>query len=154
MQTFVPVPNFTESAKVLDYRRLGKQRVETMQIINAIIFNRQHGWRHHPATKMWEQNVNGLSAYGVAICEEWISRGYRDTCLNKIKNLVMPDSDDLPRWWGDERVHSSHRSNLLRKNPDYYSQFGWIDDPSAEYFWPTNGYDLVTTATEGEFSGN
>lgn len=145
MQTFVPTANFAESAKVLDYRRLGKQRVETLQIINAIIFNRQHGWRHHPATKMWENNVNGLAAYGVAICTEWISRGYRDTCLDKIKNLVTPDSEDLPIWWGDERVHSSHRSNLLRKKPEHYSQFGWTDDPAAEYFWPSSSYELITT---------
>ena len=36
MQTFLPYPSFEESAKVLDWRRLGKQRVEGMQIINAI----------------------------------------------------------------------------------------------------------------------
>ena len=36
MQTFLPYESFEESAKVLDYRRLGKQRVEGMQIINAI----------------------------------------------------------------------------------------------------------------------
>ena len=36
MQTFLPYKSFEESAKVLDWRRLGKQRVEGMQIINAI----------------------------------------------------------------------------------------------------------------------
>jgi len=36
MQTFLPYESFRESAKVLDWRRLGKQRVEGMQIINAI----------------------------------------------------------------------------------------------------------------------
>ena len=35
MQTFLPYESFRESAKVLDWRRLGKQRVEGMQIINA-----------------------------------------------------------------------------------------------------------------------
>jgi hypothetical protein len=140
MQTFVPYSDFAESAYVLDYRRLGKQRVETMQILNAIVFNRSHGWRHHPATKMWENNPNGLAAYGVAICREWIGRGYRDTCLEKISGIMTPDDTDLPFWWGDERVHSSHRSNLLRKNPDHYGAFGWTDNPSDPYFWPvTNG---------------
>jgi len=33
MQTFVPYANFSESAKVLDRQRLGKQRVETLQVM-------------------------------------------------------------------------------------------------------------------------
>ena len=36
MQTFLPYESFKQSARVLDWRRLGKQRVEGMQIINAI----------------------------------------------------------------------------------------------------------------------
>ena len=36
MQTFLPYSNFQKSAEVLDWRRLGKQRVEGMQIINTI----------------------------------------------------------------------------------------------------------------------
>ena len=36
MQTFLPYPSFDASAKVLDYRRLGKQRVEAYQILNTI----------------------------------------------------------------------------------------------------------------------
>ena len=35
MQTFLPYDNFEESASVLDWKRLGKQRVEAMQIVNA-----------------------------------------------------------------------------------------------------------------------
>lgn len=36
MQTFLPYSDITESLRVLDDKRLGKQRVETFQIINAI----------------------------------------------------------------------------------------------------------------------
>ena len=36
MQTFLPYDSFEESASVLDWKRLGKQRVEAMQIVNAI----------------------------------------------------------------------------------------------------------------------
>jgi hypothetical protein len=142
VQTFVPVADFAESATYLDYRRLGKQRVETLQILNSLTFNRSHGWRNHPAVKMWEGHEAGLAAYGVAICLNWLSRGYRDTCLEKISAIIQPDPTDLPPWWGDERVHSSHRSNLLRKDPAHYGQFGWSDDPSAEYFWPSSSYEM------------
>ena len=48
MQTFLPYPNFKRTAKVLDYRRLGKQRVEGMQIINAIENPNPQGWKNHP----------------------------------------------------------------------------------------------------------
>ena len=36
MQTFLPYPSFEETASILDYRRLGKQRVEGFQILNII----------------------------------------------------------------------------------------------------------------------
>ena len=36
MQTFLPVADFVESARMLDYKRLGKQRVEGMQLLNAM----------------------------------------------------------------------------------------------------------------------
>ena len=139
MQTFVPYLSFQECARSLDMRRLGKQRVETLQIIQALIpvtGRKTHGWRNHPATKMWQNNIAGLSAYGIAICEEWIARGYRDTCKEKIASHIEPDFDDLPEWWGDERVHNSHKSNLLRKDFDFYSRYDWDVPLDLPYFWP------------------
>jgi len=137
MQTFVPTEIMRDCGKYLDMKRLGKQRVEVLQIINAIIGNGTKGWTNHPATLMWRDNVAGLAAYGVAICDEWISRGYKDTCREKISSLVEPDENDMPEWWGDERIHSSHRANLLRKFPEHYSQFGWDENPETPYFWPS-----------------
>ncbi len=139
MQTFVPELTFEESAKVLDYRRLGKQRVEVLQIIQALVpvtGRKTHGWRNHPATKMWQENIAGLSAYGVAICDEWIARGYKDTCREKIISHVKPDMEDLPSWWGNPMVHDSHKSNLLRKNLEYYSRYDWDVTNDIPYFWP------------------
>jgi len=136
MQTFVPYDSFEMSAKVLDMKRLGKQRVETLQLLNAAT-GIGRGWKNHPAGIMWRENLNGLSAYGVAVCREWISRGYRDTCLEKISSIIEPDFSDFPYWWGDNRIHSSHRANLLRKDNAHYSQFGWTEDPEMPYFWPT-----------------
>ena len=60
MQTFLPYSSFTESAKILDWRRLGKQRVEGMQIINAISGvprkdgKPYKGWTNHPCSVMWK----------------------------------------------------------------------------------------------------
>ena len=137
MQTFIPYPDIYASASVLDYRRLGKQRVETYQILRANL-NITKGWKTHPASRMWVNNMSGLIAYGVAVCDEWISRGYKDTTRDKILALGLPDAKDMPTWWGDDKVHASHRSNLLRKDSVYYSQFGWLDDPALDYFWPSD----------------
>lgn len=135
MQTFVPYDDIHQSASVLDRQRLGKQRVETLQLLNAIA-GKSKGWVNHPAAVMWRDNINGLIAYGVAMCDEWVSRGYADTCREKILAHGVADFDDMPHWWGNAELHASHRANLLRKMPEFYSQFDWHEDPSMPYIWP------------------
>jgi len=54
MQTFMPYGSqYDQTAKCLDVKRLGKQRVETYQILKALL-GESKGWRNHPATRMWE----------------------------------------------------------------------------------------------------
>lgn len=152
VQTFLPYPSFTESAQVLDTRRLGKQRVEAMQILRALT-RAKYGWKHHPAVLMWQGCEEGLGAYAVAICREWCRRGHADTCEVKIlEDLaaagvpVPPRAQSelaalgrLPRWLGDEAFHRSHRSALLRKDPGHYAAaFGDVPD-DLPYVWPSGG---------------
>ena len=80
IQTFLPYPDFTQTARVLDYRRLGKQRVETKQLILALT-KPDYGWKNHPAAKMWRGYVPLLAEYGCVVCQEWRDRGYNDTLL-------------------------------------------------------------------------
>lgn len=134
MQTFMPETSFTEIAKVLDYRRLGKQRVEVFQIIRANL-DITLGWKNHPASRMWNDNLAGLSAYGVAMCKEWKRRGYKDTCEEKITALVRPDPFDLPDWWGRADIVESHRSNLIRKDPDFYRLIYPNTPDNLPYVW-------------------
>lgn len=140
MQTFLPFDDFKLSAQVLDNKRLGKQRVEVYQILIALI--EEHGWVHHPATKMWKGHTNALVTYGLAVCEEWIRRGNKDTLHERIAafyNLNLDNS--YPIWFGNEDFHQSHRSNLLRKDFGYYSKR--FDDPiDLPYCWPTYKNDM------------
>jgi len=53
MQTFIPLPSFVESAKVLDRTRLGNQRNEAKIILKCLLYPSEKGWRNHPAVKMW-----------------------------------------------------------------------------------------------------
>jgi len=131
MQTFLPLPNFTDTARALDYRRLGKQRVEAWQILKALR-GETKGWRNHPAVLMWAGYEDALNAYGREICLEWIARGYKDTMLER---FVCVGAPTMPAWLGDERLHKSHQSNLIRKAPEYYQE--QFPDVNGEmpYFW-------------------
>ncbi len=155
MQTFLPFEDFEQCAKVLDRQRLGKQRVEVVQMLNAL-HEIKTGYRNHPCTRMWEGHELQLVHYGLIMCEEWIRRGYKDTQtkeLNYHMGLVV-DGDgysmDKPEFLGSEAFHRAHQSTLLRKahsmtdaqvkssgiGRDYYDQFfpGVPDD--IEIFYP------------------
>lgn len=118
-----------ESARCLDDKRLGKQRVEVLQLLNG-------SWFNHPASKMWRGYEGSLVWYGLTICNEWLLRGFRDTCFQKIRAIRDPDLERFPPWFGDEAFHASHRSNLLRKDFIHYSQFGWTEPTDLLYVWP------------------
>lgn len=135
MQTFLPYPSFHKSARVLDRARLGKQRVETKQILMALN-GESKGWTNHPATRMWKGYESALAAYGAIMCSEWITRGYSDSLSDWF--IVKMDSDPMryPWWLGDPAFHASHRSNLLRKDRAWYEQWGWSEPDDLPYVWP------------------
>lgn len=156
MQTFLPYTDYQKSAEVLDTKRLGKQRVECLQILKALrtgpvqnsivklkgfkynggLFQRKTPWYNHPAAKMWVGYEKELCAYGIAICQEWIRRGFKDTCLGKIQDFLKNFSDCPKPPWLSNVLCASHRSNLLRKNSTWYGQFGWTEPPDLPYVWP------------------
>lgn len=132
MNTFLPHPDFNVSARCLDRARLGKQRVEALQILN-VLTGQSRGWRHHPAVLMWQGYTDALMEYHNACLLEWIRRGYRNTMPFLHGDSVVSMH---PPWLGNEAFHSAHRSNLLRKDPSWYGQFGWIESPDLPYVWP------------------
>lgn len=137
MQTFLPFPDFVKSAEVLDTLRLGKQRVETLQILNGLLGS--GGWTRHPASRMWKGHEGALLAYQEAICLEWAKRGGKDTCFEKSKALAGNIPLSVPPWWGREVLHRSHRSNLLRKLPEHYGPYFEEDLPAdLPYHWPVD----------------
>ena len=133
MQTFLPYADLKESVQVLDYRRLGKQRVETFQVLNILLDRTPtKGWRNHPVTVMWTGYEPALQLYQNYTIQEWISRGYKNTMLFEDFNL---EEVVMPPWFGLDIFHRSHRSNLLRKDYEYYSEY--FDEPSnLAYYWP------------------
>ena len=119
MQTFLPYADFHKTAQCLDYKRLGKQRVEAWQILRALR-GETKGWVNHPATVMWRNHEQALIQYAIVICEEWIARGYKDTLLPRFKAEVLTTNPKMPWWLGLKELHRSHQSNLRRKDAVFY----------------------------------
>lgn len=145
MQTFLPFADFARTAEVLDDRRLGKQRVETLQILRALHLQ-DYGWANHPAVLMWRGHTAALVTYGLAMVAEWTGRGRPDTTATNIAEFVHPHrpqsqaelaaADLLPGWLGDVSLHRSHCSALVRKDPGHYRRW-FLDVPDdLEYVWP------------------
>jgi hypothetical protein len=154
MQTFVPFNNFKESASVLDNKRLNKQLLEGRQIYKIVSSQQSKGaWVNHPAVKMWRGHDNALFEYLKVVKDECLSRNIQteknwnaltemhEWNWNRGENVVMP------QWWGDERVHQSHRNNLYRKDPEYYAEFNQDRFVSCcdrcNYWWPTHKSSLI-----------
>lgn len=129
----MPYDTFSASLSCLDPRRLGKQRVEAKQILN-VLEGRSFAWRNHPAVKMWRGYEDALGLYMNECIKEWKRRGYKNTMA--LYEGRSPSS--LPPFMGLEVFHASHRSNLLRKDPFFYSRYGWSESDDMAYYWPSD----------------
>jgi hypothetical protein len=130
MQTFLPYPDFLLTVQVLDWKRLNKQRLEATQILNALQRG-SGGWSRHPAVLMWAGCEGCLMYYRNLCINEWKRRGKNNTMI------IYPTGDVIyPSWFGNDEFHAAHRSNLLRKDPEWYGQFGWVEPNNLPYVWP------------------
>lgn len=149
MQTFLPYKSFSQSAACLDFKRLNKQLVECQQILNALLTPGAKGWIHHPATLMWKGYESALVVYA-ASCFFELQKRKDSSHLSMVKILELKDlyltgkPIEYPRWLGNEEFHTSHKSNLLRKDPIYYSQFKWDVPDDLEYIWPVKKTKGIT----------
>ena len=156
MQTFIPIAttNFAEIAKTLDNRRLNKQALEGWQILMTLTELDPNGndripkgWRNHPAVVMWRGYECALLDYIVAMCDEWRARGYKTTIDTKARATFATavakgraTTDLLYPPCITETVATTHRTALLAKEFEWYSQFDWAEDTGSqpltyEYLW-------------------
>jgi predicted DNA-binding transcriptional regulator AlpA len=135
MQTFMTDRDYATVSYQLDNKRLGKQRVETYQIMRSLT-GISGGWINHPATQMWKGYEYSLAEYGLQMCEEWLSRGFKDSLYQKFADALdsLPYSTQ-PWWVANLSLHQTHQSNLLRKDFAHYSQHFQVQD-DLPYVWP------------------
>ncbi|MEU0785417.1 MSMEG_6728 family protein [Streptomyces sp. NPDC006173] len=151
MQTFLPYPDFAQSAAVLDQARLSKQRVETLQVFRGLTVP-GYEWRHHPAVRMWTGYEEALVRYGLDVCAMWVTDGHADTCAVTLTadfaryrpgadvraQEQLVDDDELPPWLGEPAFHRSHQSALVREAPEVYSLFFPDVPDDMPYVWPAS----------------
>ena len=121
----------------------------TVQVLRGLT-RPGYGWRHHPAVKMWHGYPEALVRYGLDMAAVWSATGRADTTaatlLTDLEAAGGPASirtqeelaaaGELPPWLGDDAVHRSHRSALMRKDPEHYRPlFGDVPD-DLPYVWP------------------
>ena len=149
MITFLPSNIFSESAMMLDQKRLGNQRPEAYGILELLLgIKKDSKHINDPGVRMWKGYSFALATYICIMCNEWVNRGHKDTIKEKVMSLgtsgrgfsdfnsTLVQDIVMPPWLGDERLHSSHRSNLLRKDHKFYSKYGWTENDDQSYFWP------------------
>ena len=155
MQTFLPYADFERSARSLDPQRLGKQRVETIQVVRALTVP-GYGWANHPAVLMWKGFEEALGRYGLVCCDVWTELGFGDTCALTIATDLrqsgvthvrtqdeLAEAGALPPWLADETVHRSHQSALVRKDPAFYRpMFPEVPD-DLPYHWPVRSPAVI-----------
>lgn len=132
MQTFLPYPDYKDSVSCLDKYRLGNQVYrEGKTLISG-------GWPNHPASFMWKGYFHQLALYCIEGLHELERRGlYYPQHFSYFEDMLnFHPPTDAPPWLGNEALHSSHRSNLLRKDPEWYGQFGWKEPDDLPYVWP------------------
>lgn len=135
MQTFLPHENFTDSARALDTRRLGKQSMEARQILSALQAGPGAPWYGHPAVQMWRGYEDGLRLYGFWMCGDWLHRTGKVRAEQTIFAVGRPYGEVvMPAWYGDKAFHAGHRGHLFRKDPAHYSAFA--ADATAPLLYP------------------
>lgn len=133
MQTFLPYPDYLKSVHCLDDKRLNNQINEATVIINTLL-GKGSAWKNHPAVKMWSGYALSLIVYRSYCINEWEARGKNNSRTHNPWGFY--GEIKRPFWFGDYRLHASHRSNLLRKNYEWYGKFGWAEPNDLPYFWP------------------
>lgn len=172
MQTFLTRRSFHRSMSDLDDKRMINQFEEALHILR-VHAGLTEGYKNHPAVKMWRGHEHALSIYMHSCTAERVNRFGRrwnkdrpgavdpwirmDEPERALKQQGRWGSFAYPPWWDELWVYMSHRSNLLRKDPEFYGAVGWSPVPELmPYLWPvvhsddTSQYSLYISAPDAK----
>nr|WQM86927.1 hypothetical protein [Marseillevirus cajuinensis] len=89
---------------------------------------------------MWFGYERALRRYINACISELSTRTTKDGSKHGLpkKKILVQRTVPLPWWLGYEKFHDSHRSSLLRKDPEYYEKILETSEPELGYVWPSD----------------
>ncbi|PRY28827.1 hypothetical protein CLV70_107130 [Pseudosporangium ferrugineum] len=101
---------------------------------------------------MWTGYEEALVRYGLDMCDVWVAAGRADTTAATMRADVaaaraltvirtqpeLAAAGELPPWLGDDALHLSHRSALVRKDPDFYRPLFGDIPADLPYVWPAS----------------
>lgn len=158
MQTFIVHRDLEKSAELLDRQRLGKQRLECVQIAKACL-GISKGWKNHPNVLRWKGYEPFIvSEYLHSILYEWERRGYKNDKMRiEFFNLLQAVESQpiIKPFWINDKLIIQHRDLLLSKDFKFYkigcqktqrsSVFGMNDYPCSRIYFLT--VSLLTSPT-------
>jgi len=150
MDTFVPFPNFKDTAKALrhdDAINSLRAALKIMEIKHEYGNVDTHATlARHPMVEMWGEAIPHLCEYAFALIEAIPEERTGALNLAKIERAVQFHLScatsgeyrmDPPRWLGDEMFHAAQRSALMRLRPLHYGAMWPTEDMSIPQYWPT-----------------
>lgn len=134
MQVFLPYPDFYQSSSCLDGKRLGNQIYrECKTVVNG-------GWKYHPVSIIWKDHKYALCEYALIGLKVLRERGrFYPHWVEWFKNKQDEFLDTgLPSIVGNKHFHDSHKSNLLRRDKQFYGKYNWDVLDNLPYVWHVN----------------
>lgn len=124
MITYLPYPDFAETARCLHDVHLADAMVSGLRLLKILLHpEEQSGWRFHSLGQMWGDHEHALATYLMELSMEDHRRGNAPWVWVEVLE-VMPNavdqSPEMPPWIGLADFHISHRAMLKATRPEHY----------------------------------
>lgn len=131
MQVFiVGTPLYT--AEILDKKRLNKQIIECVQLLNAIK-GISNAWKNHPCAIQYRDNVEWLENYMLCI------KAYRDGDIDNALSFNNRCVEMTPSFHIEEYFNQMKR-RLFTKNQEHYKQWRHLGVSNENWYWVDNNW--------------
>lgn len=154
--------SFDRSAADLTDITLGQQIDEGYEVFKALTGQDSKVDDNAPVLRMWEGYEFALGLYVMCAGDQFtrIRRNIDMTFYEVYNDMqVMKQNDpefvyEAPPWFRDADLCRSHRSNLIRRQPENYNDGRWPGTPPVmPYLWPfiddsEDGYSLMVSKAE------
>jgi len=133
--TFVPYPDLALSLGILVKEHVAKQREDAWKLYNTLK-TKKKGWDQLKICRMWE---------GYLPCLAWYYNVAHANCNRRMVPVGSHKPIDtsamiinFPSWFGNQKLHQSHRSNLVALYDEYETLwFGAARTPkNLPFYWP------------------